>query len=266
MRRQAAPGRSGAAAAASISPPDNIATADSALVEKGPSLSGTLTPERAAQLRAQVGGALLALYVEEGSSVSAGQAVALIDTVSLAEMARSARSQLVSAQLGADVAKRNYERAQTLHAAGAISDRDLEVAHNQSVSADAVLADARSRVTTAEKQLTNAVVRAPFAGVVSERPASSGDVLQVGSPILTVVDPDSCSSKRRSPRTNWRRSSRARRSSSPSAATRNAASRAGSPGSTPRSIRQRDRFACTSACRIQTGRWWRERLPKAALL
>lgn len=168
---------------------ENVMIVDSGLVEKGPSLSGSLAPERSAQLRAQVGGTLLSLPVDEGAAVSAGQVVALIDTASLAESARSARSQLASAQLAADVARRNYERSGTLHAAGAIADRDLEVAHNQSVAADAGLADAKSRVTSAEKQLANAQVRAPFAGVVSERPASSGDVVQVGSAILTIVDP-----------------------------------------------------------------------------
>jgi membrane fusion protein, multidrug efflux system len=168
---------------------DNIVVVDTALVESGPSLSGTLTPDRAAQLRAQAAGAILALYVDEGAPVNAGQPVALIDTLSLAEVARSARSQLVSAQLSADVARRNYERFTSLHNAGAIADRDLEVAHNQSVAAEAVMADARSKLTTADKQMANATVRAPFAGVVSTRPVSVGDVLQVGNPIMTVVDP-----------------------------------------------------------------------------
>lgn len=181
------------AAAAPIPPTDvaadNVAVADTALVESGPSISGTLTPDRAAQLRAQVAGAILALYVDEGAAVTAGQAVALIDTLSLADAARSARSQLVSMQLSADVAKRNYERYVNLHNAGAIADRDLEVSHNQSVAADAATADAKSKLTTAEKQLANATVRAPFDGVVSTRPASSGDVLQVGNPIMTIVDP-----------------------------------------------------------------------------
>jgi membrane fusion protein, multidrug efflux system len=168
---------------------ENTAVVDSGLVESGPSISGTLTPDRAAQLRAQAAGALVALYVEEGAPVTAGEAVALIDTVSLADAARSARSQLVSMQLSADVAKRNYERYTNLHNAGAIADRDLEVSHNQFVAADAAMADARSKLTTAEKQLANATVRAPFAGVVSTRPASAGDVLQIGAAIMTIVDP-----------------------------------------------------------------------------
>ena len=190
----AACGRKAPVAADTAPPPANIAPAsiaiaDTALVERGPALSGTLAPERAAQLRAQVGGALLGLYVDEGSAVSAGQIVALIDTLSLAEAARSARLQLTSAQLADDVARRNHDRSVTLHAAGAIADRDLELAANQAAAADAALGDAKSRSATADHQLASAIVRAPFAGVVSERPASSGDVLQAGSPILTIVDP-----------------------------------------------------------------------------
>lgn len=168
---------------------DNMAIADSSIVEKGPALSGTLAPERMAQLRAQANGAIIAMHVEAGAAVAAGEILAVIDTFPLADAVRSARSQLTSAQLGGDVAKRNYERMQTMHAAGAIADRDLELAHNQSVAADAVLADATNRVTSLEHQKADAIVRAPFAGVVSERPAGAGDVVQMGSAIMTIVDP-----------------------------------------------------------------------------
>jgi RND family efflux transporter MFP subunit len=168
---------------------DNVAVVDSGLIESGPSLSGTLTAQRTAQLRAQVAGAIIALPFDEGSSVSAGETVAVIDTAALVEAVRSTRSQLVSAQLAAEVAHRNDDRSQNLHKAGAIADRDAEVAHNQAIAADAAAADAKSKVATAEKQVSNAVMRAPFSGVISTRPASVGDLLQTGNPILTIVDP-----------------------------------------------------------------------------
>ena len=169
--------------------PDNLAVVDSELVESGPTLSGMLKAERTAQIRAQVGGAVLALYVDKGGRVSAGTPLALIDTLVPAEQARSARSQLRSAEAAADVATKNGERADVLHRAGAIADRDLEAAHSQQLAADANVADASSRLASAENQLANALVRAPFAGVISERPVSTGDVVQPGSPLLTLVDP-----------------------------------------------------------------------------
>ena len=170
--------------------PANIAIVDSALVESGPSLSGTLDAERAAQIRAQVGGAVLELYVEKGARVAAGAPLVLIDTLVVAEQLRSARSQLRSAQAGADVAKKNWERADALHRAGAIADRDLEAAHSQALAADANVADATSRLASAENMRANALVRAPFGGTVSERPVNTGDVVQPGSGLLTLVDPN----------------------------------------------------------------------------
>ena len=59
------------------------------------------------------------------------------------------------------------------------------------VQAQAALAQARSQLASAEKQLGYTVVTAPFAGVVSERPVSAGDVVQPGTALYTVVDPSS---------------------------------------------------------------------------
>ncbi len=182
-----APDSAAAVIAISVSP-DHVTVVDSGLVESGPSLSGTLEAPRVAQLRSQLAGTVVQMLVDEGAAVSAGQVLARIDAIVLTDMARSAAAQLQSAEAAATVATRNAERAATLHAAGAIAERDLEAARSQAVAAEAMAADARSRLASARKQVANATVRAPFAGVVSERPASTGDVVQMGTPIVTVVD------------------------------------------------------------------------------
>jgi RND family efflux transporter MFP subunit len=171
--------------------PEHVTVVDTGLIEAGPSLSGTLNADRIADLRAQVAGTLLEVYVDEGAAVRTGQALARIDATVLDDMARSAASQLRSAEAAAAVATRNAERAQQLNAAGAIADRDLEASRNQAIAAEAMVADARSRLASARKQLANATLRAPFSGVVSERPANAGDVLQMGTPVITVIDPSS---------------------------------------------------------------------------
>ena len=48
-----------------------------------------------------------------------------------------------------------------------------------------------ARLANASKQLDKTAIRAPFAGVVSERQANAGDVLQLGNPAVSVVDPGS---------------------------------------------------------------------------
>ncbi|MEO5825354.1 MAG: biotin/lipoyl-binding protein, partial [Gemmatimonadales bacterium] len=140
---------------------DHVTIVDSGLVESGPSLSGTLDAKRVAQLRAQVAGTVVQMLIDEGAVVGAGQVLARIDATVLTDMARSAASQLQSAEAAATVATRNAERATTLNAAGAIAERDLEAVRSQAVAAGAMAADARSRLASARKQLANATIRAP---------------------------------------------------------------------------------------------------------
>jgi membrane fusion protein (multidrug efflux system) len=170
--------------------PQNVATVDSFRLESGPSLSGTLVADRTAQLRPQASGTVLSVRVRTGDRVGAGQVIAVIDTMVLAEQARSARLGLTSAELAAETAERNVARSTQWHAAGAIADRDLEGARNQAAQARAMLEDARARLASANKMRDNAIVRAPFSGTVSELPVSVGDVVQMGgSVVAVVVDP-----------------------------------------------------------------------------
>ncbi|HEU4451630.1 MAG TPA: efflux RND transporter periplasmic adaptor subunit [Longimicrobium sp.] len=160
-------------------------------IRTGPALSGNLKAEREAQVRAQAGGTVLSISADKGQAVRAGQTLARIDDLALRDQLTSTQSGVRSAQSALELARRNYERSQTLAAAGAIAERDLELARNQLSQAQAALADARARSSSAREQLGNTTVTAPISGVVSERPVSAGDVVQPGAALFTVVDPAS---------------------------------------------------------------------------
>ncbi|HXG45494.1 MAG TPA: efflux RND transporter periplasmic adaptor subunit [Gemmatimonadales bacterium] len=168
---------------------ENIVIAALGTLRSGPAISGTLAAERAATLRAEVSGSVLEVMVEQGQPVARGQPLLRIDDAAIRDGYQAARSALRAAELSADLARRNAERAAALAQAGAIAERDLETARWNETSAAAQLADARTRLAQAEQQLARTVVRAPFAGVVSERPVNAGDVVQVGTALVTVVDP-----------------------------------------------------------------------------
>ena len=171
--------------------PDNIAVATERDLSSGPSVSGALAAERQATLRAEVAGAVTQMLVEQGQSVSAGQTLVRLDDSAIRDALLSARSASRTANEALVVAKRNAERSERLAQAGALAERDLEQARWSVMNAEAGLADATARLTSATKQLEKTVIRAPFKGVVSERQASAGDVLQVGNPAITLVDPGS---------------------------------------------------------------------------
>lgn len=178
----------GASAPVSVRPEDVIVVQADSLTA-GPLLSGSLIPDRQATLRAEVPGTVLEVRVEPGEAVGAGQLLIRLDDAALADAAASARAAVRTAREAALVAQRNLERNTRLAAAGAIAERDREQAMVAAMNAEAGLADATARLTAAEKQLAKARLAAPFRGVVSERPVRAGDVVQNGTPLVTVVDP-----------------------------------------------------------------------------
>jgi membrane fusion protein, multidrug efflux system len=160
-------------------------------IRTGPAISGTMTPQKEATLRAELSGPVVQTYVEQGQPVTRGQLLARIDDTAIREAVLSAQSAERSAKLTLDNAERDAERQQRLEAAGAVAPRDVEAAQRALAAARAGMADAQSRLTAAQQQLSKTSFRAPFNGLVSERPVNAGDVVQPGTAIATVVDPAS---------------------------------------------------------------------------
>ncbi|MFY1828832.1 efflux RND transporter periplasmic adaptor subunit [Myxococcus fulvus] len=168
---------------------ENVARAQASELRSGPGISGTLQARTAAAVRAQVGGTILDLEAQQGQVVKQGQELARIDDATLRDQVIAARTAVATARNALQVAEAEQERSAKLAKAGVITQRDFERAQLSVAQAKGQLAEARSRHALAQEQLGRTRVVAPFAGVVSERQASAGDVVQPGSPLFTVVDP-----------------------------------------------------------------------------
>jgi RND family efflux transporter MFP subunit len=170
---------------------ENIAVVSNATIMSGPQISGTLEPEREAVLRAQVSGSVLQTYADQGQAVSPGTVLARIDATGIQDAYTSARAGVVAARNAYDIATKDLARNEKLLAAGAIAERDIEQSRRAVIAAQAALEDANSRLASAERQYRSTTVTSPFAGIVSDRPVSAGDVVQPGTALFTVVDPSS---------------------------------------------------------------------------
>jgi RND family efflux transporter MFP subunit len=170
---------------------ENVVAVARGTVIVGPIISGELRPEREATVRAELGGAMLQVDVEEGQSVRKGALLGRIETRTLEDARQSAMSAVRSAENQLMVARREAERSEQLVKAGALAARDLDVARSNVAAADAQLADAKSRLASAERTLGDAIVRAPIAGIVSDRAVNAGDVVSVGTELFTIIDPSS---------------------------------------------------------------------------
>lgn len=170
---------------------ENVITVKRDHIVTGPLISGELRAGREANVRAELGGSVLQVLAEEGESVRRGEVLGRIEAATLEDAKRSAESAVKSAESQLEVAKREAERTSQLVAAGALAQRDLEVATSNVAAAEAALADARARLVTANKQLGDAVVRAPFDGIVADRAVNAGDVVTPGTALFTIIDPSS---------------------------------------------------------------------------
>lgn len=171
--------------------PEDVAVVARGPVQSGPAITGTLTAERQATVRAQISGSILTVLAEPGEAVRQGETLARLDSTSLTEAYNSARIAVTSAKASVGLNQRELERQRSLLQAGAVAQRAVETAQQNLVAARATLAQYESQLANAQKQLAYTVVTAPFSGVVSDRPVSAGDVVQPGTAIYTVVDPSS---------------------------------------------------------------------------
>jgi RND family efflux transporter MFP subunit len=173
-----------------MSPEDTI-TVESNALASGPVITGSIQPERRADLRAEVGAIVLQVLKENGEPVRKGDVLLRLDETSIRDSVNSADEATRAAEQTLAQAQRMYERQKTLLASGMVSTQAQEDAEIRRNNAQSDLAAARSRSVSARQQLTRTVVRAPFDGIVSERKVSNGDTAQVGKELIKVIDPAS---------------------------------------------------------------------------
>lgn len=170
---------------------ENVVIVKRDAIVSGPIISGELQPAREATIRAELGGSVTQVTVEEGQAVRSGALLGRIDAPTLEDARLSAVSAVRSAENQLAVAQREQERSEKLVAAGAVAARDLDVAKNNVTAAEAQVAEAKARLVTVTKQLADAIIHSPINGVVSRRTVNRGDVVTSGTELFVVIDPSS---------------------------------------------------------------------------
>lgn len=171
--------------------PEDLRTLTPGSLASGPVVTGTLQPERRADLRAEVSAVVLQVFKENGDSVQRGDLLVRLDDTAIRDSLGSAQESARAANQAFEQAERQVQRLKTLQGQGMTSMQALEDAEVRRNNAQSELAAAKARVVSAQQQLRRTEVRAPFDGVVSERKASAGDTAQVGKELIKVMDPAS---------------------------------------------------------------------------
>ena len=171
--------------------PEDVLTIQANALASGPVVTGSIQPERKADLRAEVSAVVLQVLKENGDLVRRGDVLARLDPTSIRDNLQSAEANVRNATQALDQSERNLQRLKTLRDSGMTSLQALDDAEVRRNAAQSELAASHARAVLARQQLERTTVRAPFDGVVSDRKVSAGDTASVGKELLKVIDPSS---------------------------------------------------------------------------
>ncbi|MCY7386772.1 MAG: efflux RND transporter periplasmic adaptor subunit [Burkholderiales bacterium] len=171
--------------------PEDLVTIRSNSLASGPSITGSVQPERRADLRAEVSAVVLQVLKENGDTVRRGDLLVRLDDTSIRDSLASADASTRSADQAFVQAERQFQRMTTLRTSGMVSTQALDDAETRRNNAQSDLAGAKARAVQARQQLQRTEARAPFDGIVSDRKVSAGDTAQIGKELLKVIDPAS---------------------------------------------------------------------------
>ena len=182
-----------AAAAAATAGPIELAQTDVFTLQPVPLLqgvpvSGTLKAVNTAQVKARVSGELRDLTVREGDFVQAGQVLARIDASDSMARARQSQEQAASSKTQVDVAQRQFDNNQALVRQGFISNTALDTSQANLQAAQANYRAALAATEVTNKQVSDAVLKAPISGQVAQRLVQNGERVGVDTRILDLVD------------------------------------------------------------------------------
>lgn len=148
--------------------------------------SGATEPLRAADLGPQLTAQIAAVLVQEGDHVEEGQPLVRLDVRDASLRAAQAQAGAASANVQAQLAANEYQRLAPLAARGTIPTQQVDQLRAQRDALASAAAAANAMVGQARRGVTEAIVRAPFAGTVSMVLAEVGEVATMMPPTILV--------------------------------------------------------------------------------
>lgn len=170
-----------------LAPADVVTVQDTRLDMQLP-FTGTLSPVRQILLNARVAGEVTDVRAREGEAVAEGSVLLRQDSREVSARLAQAEAAVQSAHAELATAQEQADKYRQLAKQQFFSRNELNKADTQVAVYQAQLRANEAAVAMARKELENATLRAPFAGVVAERMIEPGQLVMPNTPLLRIVD------------------------------------------------------------------------------
>ena len=150
--------------------------------------TGALEGIREANVNSETQGRITSISTNNGARIGQGSAIVVVDNELKAIALQQAEAQRLTAEASLEKAKIDLGRSQELQKTSAVTKSQLELAELQVKSSEAMLKGAQSQESMAKRQLADATIKSPFAGVVAMRYVNQGELLSPGIKVATVID------------------------------------------------------------------------------
>ncbi len=151
-------------------------------------LTGSLAPLTEATVKAKVAGELVAVAVREGESVKQGQMLAKIDLTEVQARVAAREADVAAAKAQLVWAEKNRAQQKALLDKAFISQSAFDNIQSNHDVAAAKLRASDAELVMARKSLGDAVLVAPFSGIVSLRHVQPGERVALDAKVVSIVD------------------------------------------------------------------------------
>lgn len=170
--------------------PVSVYTVDEAEVTTVDSYPGVVVALNEVDLRAEVGGYITGIFVQDGQKVNKGQKLYEIDRTNYLAAFRSAKASMEVAKANRDKAKKDAERYTNLAKQEAIATQRVDYAITDLANASSQVAMAEANLATAQANLNRSVIVSPLSGTIGISQVKMGALVSPGTTLLNTVSTD----------------------------------------------------------------------------
>ncbi|HET7057949.1 MAG TPA: efflux RND transporter periplasmic adaptor subunit [Nitrospiraceae bacterium] len=164
-----------------------VVTVQTQAVPDEPEFIGQAEASRPVEIRPQVTGILKAVLYQEGRDVKKGARLYQIEPVPFKAAVASAKAKIAQAEARGVQARQDLARVKPLLAEQAVSQKDVDDAIAEQLSANAALEGARADLIKAQFDLDNTLITAPISGIIERSRYYEGRLVSAQTDLLTMI-------------------------------------------------------------------------------